>query len=302
MQLIYEGKDITSYANVRRADLTDNADGELDSLDLILDDSKGYWSRWRPEKNHAVQVKDSGFNTGIMYIDEIGQQRGAIILRGLPVKQEAKTEYIRAWDKIRFLELAREVAGRYQLQLEAYGVQEQLYSRVDQCGADLQFLAWRCALEGYALKVTGGKLVIFSQSYMESQAAARTIKPCDIDGDFVYKDKSTQIYSACRITYQGIQGEFIAPGVYGPTLKYFDLAVGSIGEAQRFARGLLRAKNCMEKTFACTLRYDAGIAAGNTVELSGFGLADGKYLVHQVIHKFVIGKTSVKLRRPLEGY
>jgi len=303
LQLIYEGKDITGYVDIRKADLTDNAGGELDSLDLVINDTKGYWSQWKPEKNHTVQVKDSGFDTGIMYVDEIGQNRGAIVLRGLPVKQEAKTENVRAWDNVRFLEIARQIASLQSLQLETYGIQDQFYSRVDQYSmSDLQFLAWRCLLEGYSLKVTAGKLVIFSQTYMESQASALTIKPGDIDGNFVYKDKTTQIYSACKITYQGIQGEFSAPGVYGPTLKFFDLAVGNIGEAQRFAKGLLRSKNCMEKTFACTLRFDAGIAAGNTVELLGFSLADGKYFAHQVIHRFVEGRTGLKLRKPLEGY
>lgn len=303
MQLIYEGKDITGDIEIRGADLTDNAGGELDSLDLTIDDSRGFWSQWKPEKNHTVQVKESGFDTGIMYIDEIVQQRGMILLRALPIKQEAKTGNVKAWDNVTFLELAREIAGKVGLSLETYGVQDQFYSRVDQHGeSDLQFLAWRCLLEGYALKVTNGKLVIFSQPYMESQAAARVIKPEDVDGDFVYKQKSTQIYGACKITYQDIQYEFKDPNVYGPTLKCFDIAVGNVGEAERFTKGLLRAKNCMEKTFTCKLRFDAGIAAGNAVELSGFGLADGKYFAYQVIHRFVEGKTALKLRKPLEGY
>jgi len=302
MQLLYEDKDITNYIDIRQADLADNAGGELDSLELILDDSKGYWSSWEPEKNHTVQVKDSGFDTGLMYVDEIWQQRGKIILRSLPIKQEAKASRVKAWENIRLLELVQEIASRWGLSVDTYGITNQYYSRVDQNDADFKFLAWRALLEGYALKVSGGKLILFSNSYMEGLDTAREITVEDIDGDFLYRDKSAEIYSSCKIIGNGAQGEFIAPGVYGPTLKYYDLAIGGIGEGKRFAAGLLRDKNCLEKTLSCQLRFDPGIAAGNTVQLTGFGLADGKYFAYQVTHKFVDGKTGLKLRKPLEGY
>ena len=303
MQLIYEGKDITGDVDIRQADLIDNAGGKLDSLDLTLDDSKGYWSQWKPEKNHTLQVKDSGFNSGVMYVDEIVQQRGEVTLRALPIKQEAKTPNTKAYEKVQFLEIARIIASKYNLSLQTYGVTDYMYSRVDQSDqADLEFLALRCLMESCSLKISGGKLIIYGQPYMENQAPYREITINDIDGDFVYLDKSTEIFGACRVTSNGIEGEFSAPDVYGPALKYFDLAVGSIGEANRFATGLLRAKNCTEKTFSCQLRFDPGIAAGNTVQLSSFGLADGKYFAHQVIHRFIEGKTSLRLRKPLEGY
>lgn len=302
MYLIYEGKDITDDIEIRRADLADNAGGELDSLELVLDDTKGYWSTWAPEKNHTVQVNDSGFDSGIMYIDEISQQRGAIVLRALPIKQEAKASRVKAWENIRLLEIAQEIASRWGLSVEAYGITNHYYSRVDQTDADFKFLAWRCLLEGYALKVSGGKLILFSNQYMEGLDTAREITVEDIDGDFLYQDKSSGIFGACKIVSGGITGEFTASGTYGPTLKYFDLAIGSLGEGKRFAAGLLRDKNCLEKTLSCQLKYDPGIAAGNTVQLSGFGLADGKYFTYQVIHKFVDGKTGLKLRKPLEGY
>jgi len=302
MYLIYEVKDITDDVEIRRADLTENAGGELDSLELVLDDSKGFWSQWGPEKNHTVQVKDSGFDSGIMYIDEIGQQRGAIVLRALPIKQEAKQERVKAWENIRLLELVQEIASRWGLTAETYGITNHYYSRVDQSDPDIKFLAWRALLEGYALKVSGGKLILFSNAYMEGLDTAREITVEDIDGDFLYQDKASGIFGACKIINGGIKGEFTASGAYGPTLKYFDLAIGSIGEGKRFAAGLLRDKNCLEKTLSCQLKFDPGIAAGNTVQLSGFGLADGKYFAYQVIHKFVDGKTGLKLRKPLEGY
>jgi uncharacterized protein len=303
MQLMYEGKDITSDVEIRKADLTDNAGGELDSLELYLNDPKGLWSQWKPEKNHSVQIKESGFDSGVMYIDEISQSRGLVILKALPIKQEAKTENVKAWNNVRFLEFAQEIANNHGLTLQTYDIQNHFYTRVDQLGqADFYFLAFRCLLEGYALKVSGGKLIIYNESVMEAQTPTKTLTLNDIDGDFLYKDKSHQIYGACKIAIKSFPFKFKAPGTYGPTLKVFDLFPGSLGESERFSKGLLRSKNKFEKMFSGAIRLDPGIAGGNTVELKTFGLADGNYFAYQVIHKYVEKRTVLKLRKPLGGY
>jgi len=300
MQLLYEGINIAGDVEIRKADLIDNAGGELDSLELEINDTQGLWSQWGPEKNNTIQVKKDGFDTGVMYVDEIGQRRGTIILKGLPIKQEAKTERFKAWENVRLLEMAQEIASRWGLSVQTYGITNQYYERVDQESTDFQFLAGRCLLEGYSLKTYNGKLIIFDQPYMEGLAPVKTVNVDETDRDFDFKNKSSGIYGACRIKYSGIDYTYTAGA--GPTLLYTDLVVASIAEAQRFTKGLLRARNCLEKTLALTMLYDAGIAAGNTVTAAGFGLADGKYFVQQIVHRFVDGKTRLKLRGLLEGY
>lgn len=303
LQLIYEGKDITNDVEIRKADLIDNAGGELDSLELHLNDPKGLWSQWKPEKNHVIQIKESGFDSGVMYADEIKQQRGLVILKAIPMKQEAKTPNIKAWDNVMFLGIAKELAIKHGLTLHVYGVQDQLYIRVDQYDqADFEFLSWRCLLESCALKLSDGKLIIYSEPYIESQTTPKTLTPEDIDGDFLFRNKSSQIYGSCKISHKDIQYEFKDPNTYGPILKEFGIALGSLGEAQRFSKGLLRSKNKLEQTISGVIRLDAGIAAGITLKLINFGLADGNYFTNQVIRKFVEKRTVLKLRKPLEGY
>lgn len=302
MQLIYEGKDISQDVEIRKANLSENAGGELDSLEVHCNDPKGLWSQWNPSKNHTVQVKQNGFDSGIFYADEILQQRGLITIKALPVKQEAKSEYTRAWDNIQLLKMAQEIATKQGLSLEAYEVENYLYSRVDQYQqTDLDFLSKRCILESCALKVTNGKLVIFSEPYMESQGSVKTIFPSDIDGDYYFKIKSSQIFGSCKVSARDIQYEYKATNAYGPTFKAYDIPLGSLEEARRFAKGLLRAKNKYEQTFLGTIRFDAGISAGNVVALQNYGLADGNYFVYQVTYKFDQNKMVLKLRRALEG-
>jgi hypothetical protein len=303
MQLIYEGKDITDAIEIRKADVTDNAGGELDSLELQSNDPKGYWSQWNPEENHTIQIKESGFDTGTMYADEISQRRGLIIIKALPVKQETKTENTKAWDNVRFLTIARELANKNRLTLQTFGVQNQLYSRVDQFElSDLSFLDWLCQLEGNALKITGQKLVIFNEQYMESQVPDKTITPDLIDGDFCFKNKSAQIYGVCKLKSGDIQYEFRDPDTFGPTLKVNNLTINSLAEAERFCKGLLRSKNKFEQTFSGSVKLDPGIAAGITLKLEDFGLADGNYFAYQIVHKLVEKRTVLRLRKPLEGY
>lgn len=303
MQIIYEGRDITGAVEVKKADITDNAGGVADSLELWFDDTKGFWSQWKPEKNHKVRIKEAGFDSGLMYIDELEQKRGFFLVRALSIPQEAKTDRIKAWEAVRFMEIATEIANRYGFNLQVYGVQNHLYERVDQCEqADFAFLAWRCTLEGYSLKVTDGKAVIYDERYMEFQPAAKTINADQFDGDYTFRIKSTGIFGSCRVSYGDIVYEFRPERVSGPILKYTGIYVSSQGEAERFAKNLLRSRNKFECSGYVTIELATDLAAGNTVQIRGVGLADGKYYCEQVIHKLVDKKTLLRLRKPLEGY
>jgi len=303
MQLIYEGQDITGAVEIKKADIVDNAGGMADSLELWFDDPQGFWSQWKPQKNHKVRLKESGFDSGLMYVDELEQQRGLFIIRALSVPQEAKTDNTKAWESVRFMELATEISGKYGFGLQIYGVQNHLYDRVDQVEqADFEFLAWRCLLEGYSLKITDGKVIIFAERYMESQAPVKTIYKEQLDGDYSFRSKSTEIYGACRISYGNISYEFRPLGTSGPTLKITDIYVSSQGEAERFSQSLLRSKNKYAQLGYCTIELDPGLAAGNMIQIQGVGMADGKHLCWQVIHRLVGKKTFLRLRRPVEGY
>ncbi|MFO7153934.1 MAG: hypothetical protein DIU64_003095 [Caldicoprobacter oshimai] len=303
MRIIYEGVDITEAIEVKKADIIDNAGGVADSIELWFDDPQGFWSQWQPQKNHRVELKEGGFDSGVMYVDELEQKRGFFIIRALSIPQEAKTDRTKSWENIRFMELANELAAKYGFPLETYGVQNYLYQRVDQYEqADFEFLAWRCMLEGYALKIAGEKVIIYSEKYIESQAPAKTLYIDQFDGDFGFRIKATGIFGACRVSYGDISYEFRPAGTLGPTMQITDIYVSSQGEAERFAKNLLRAKNKYEHTGYCTIELDPGIAAGTVLQIAGVGLADGKYFCEQTVHRLVERKTFLRLRRPVEGY
>lgn len=303
LKLIYEGKDITDEVQIQSADITDNAGGMADSLEICFSDTKKLWSEWKPRKNNKVQIIQDGFDTGEMYIDELEQQRGIFIIRALSIPKEAKTQYTKAWENVRFMEFAGEIASKYGFELQAYGIENHLYTRVDQFEmADFEFLAWRCRLEGYMIKIAGNKVVIYDERFMENTEPANTINLGTMDGNYAFKSKSTGVYGICRVTCGSLQYEFTAANVLGPTLKINDMYFDSLAEGERYSKGLLRYHNKHENIGKFTIKLDPGLAAGNTINISGIGLGDGKYFCDQVVHKLVSNKTYLRVRRPLEGY
>lgn len=303
MQLIYDGKDITDAVEIQVADIMDNAGGIADSVEIHFDDPKGVWSQWEPKKNDKIQLNNDSNNSGIMHVDELEQQRGIFVVKALSIPQEAKTTHTKGWEEVRFLEIANEIASKYGFKLETYGIQNHLYNRVDQYEqADFVFLAHRCALEGYMLKITDGKVVIYDEKYMESLTPVRTINADEFDGNYSFKSISTGIYGSCKITHGNIYYTFKPSNVYGPQLNVPDVYISSQGEAERYSKGLLRFRNKYENVGYIKVELDPTIAAGNTIQIQGVGLSDGKYFCNQVTHKLVDNKTVLRLRKPLEGY
>lgn len=303
MQLIYEGKDITGSVDLRKAEVIDKAGNELDSNEIYANDPEGLWSKWRPAKNHVIELRNGGFTSGKMYLDEIGQEAGLMILKALPVKQQAKQSNSKGWDKVTFLELAQEFAGRHSLQLKTYGIHNYTYQRVNQVETpDLVFLAGRCLLEGYVLKISDGSLVIYDEKYMEIQASVETIYINDFNGNFSYMDKSTGIYGGCSIVFEDFSYTYTAPDVYGPIIKTNNIPVYNLAEAQRYARNITRSHNKFEKTLSFTVDLDSKFTAGNTVEVKGTGIADAKYFIYEARHRMLHNKKLLKLRQIPEGY
>jgi hypothetical protein len=303
VQLIYYGRDITGSVELNKVTITDNAGGISDSAELVFSDTEGLWSRWNPQKGETFEVKNDGFSSGLLYVDALEQQRGKFLLKGLSIPQNAKTAQTKSWEEIRFLSLAGEIAGKYGYKLKTYGVQNWLYSRVDQIEqTDFEFLAYRCMLEGYILKINGGKMIIYDIDYLKMQAAQKVVYRDELLGEYFFKSSATGLYHSCVVRGNALQAEYTpnnAPA--GPTLKK-NLPAGNLAEARRWARGLLIYANQSENVGSIQVHLDAGIAAGSMLEISGVGMADGKYFVDQAIQKLTEERTLLRLRKPLEGY
>ncbi len=111
-------------------------------------------------------------------------------------------------EKVKFLQLAQEIAGRHSLTLETYGITDQTYDYVEQNNlADFAFFQNRCTLEGAAFLVYDGKLVVYDEAYMESQQPVDTITITPAN-DFEYRDEGTNAYGSAEAVNGGLTGTF----------------------------------------------------------------------------------------------
>lgn len=307
MNIIYEDVDISDSIEVLTADVYDNAGGIADSVRLVLSDTMGLWSKWKPEKGNRIEIAENYFSSGTMFIDHLEQSRGEFIIKAISLPPKAKTPNTKLWENIRFLKLAEEIAGKYDFTLQTYGIRDWQYHHVNQIEQpDFDFLAYRCLLEGYMLKICNEKVIVYDERSQERQDAVITVNVDDIDGAYNFKSTSTGLFKSCLVycsTEKGlIKSSFEPPhGCTGPVLKR-NVYADSQEEAMRFARGLLRAVNKGENTGRIQIELNPELAAGCNIEINQTGFGDGKYFIEQVIHKLTEGKTLLRLRRPLEEY
>ena len=80
---------------------------------------------------------------------------------------------------------------------------------------------------------------------------------------------------------------------------------GVTPNTERIVRARTRQKNKKEWTFNMRLLGDTRLRAGNTIELTDWGVFDGKYIIEKAEHT-VSGSggytTGIEARRVLEGY
>lgn len=302
MQLYLSGADIASKVGINNIVLLDSAGGVLDSAEVKFSDTQNLWSSWSPQIDDVIRIVADGFDTGDCFIDQIAQERGLYVLRGLSVSSGAKAKKTRSWEKATLLQLAADVAANLGFTLAPYDVPNPTYNWTDQISkTDLRFLQERCLLEGVAVKVNGRKLILYSESTMEQRAATRVIRKQDFWQPPDYSRKRQGTYAGVTVSYGSISGSFSAPGRSGEMLNK-EIYVTSIGEAQRFAKGLLRSINKYEHYITGVIELDLSLAGGSMVQVQNIGTADGLYMVDLVEHRLTDKITMLRLRRRLEGY
>ena len=337
----YNDKDISADLQqyLKSVSYTDNMSGEADDLQLTLEDKAGLWqSAWMPEKGATLDVSVKLTNWqgvgvqivrfGLFEIDEITSS-------GMPSEVQIKavsvpdnnnlrgTERTRSWEKAELKRIANDIATGAELELY-YDVKDYnpVIDRAEQTEqSDLSFLYKLCADHGLALKICNKQLVIFDEAdYEAGESVALVPKPktvyttgslkvLNLLESYSLKSKVRDVYKACHVKYQDsstkqkIEATFTAPDKEtGKTLEVNE-QVTSIADAQRLAKKKLREKNCDEVTGSFNFVGNPELAAAVNIQLSGFGVFDGKYIITKAQHDIGSGyTTSIDVRRCLDGY
>ena len=299
MSIIYQGTDITELIDVQGAQATDCEGGRADELRLQLSDVAKMWDQWKPQRGDEIRLVENGYDSGIMYLDEITSGPSECTLRAASINHTARVESYQAWEGITLRRLILDFAARYGLTPDLFDVPDVSYQRIAQYGDyDMAWLSRRCMMEGCALKIYDGRLVVYEQRKAEQGASVATIELTN-NTPYTYREVGHLARSGCVLESGAVRGRFDAPDGTGPVMVVRDVAAGSIAEAKRYARGLLREQNKRMVTLSVRQILDGVYAAGECVNVEGSVAADGIWFVSSVLYDFIGEMVALELRRPI---
>lgn len=305
IQLTYRGVDITEDVFINSCYHDMYAAGRSDELHLRVNDARNAWDSWAPAIGDEIKVDYGSVGTGAMFVSAVVPMNGIyeIVARSAPPSGFVLNS--KAWQKVRFLQLAAEIAERNGLEFASYGVTDVLYDYILQSGeSDFHFLHRIAQLEGCAFLVYDKRLVLYSEAYMEAQAPAEVLN-VTVDGDYKYTDARERMYGSCVIERGIYTGSFTANNGSNRVFRPADVShVNSNEEARRFAKNLLRAKNKGCCSGFVRSRILPGYAAASTIELANVRAPswDGAVFLDHIRNDYGAGKSKLFFRRPLEGY
>ena len=300
MELIYEG--VTLDVVIKDYKINDGMGGKADSIEVKFADIKHECRKWQFKKNDCIELIEKPFTTGKMFVDGFSCSNGDYTIVALSIKKSIKTKQTKTWERIEFLDLAEDLIESHGLKLETYGVENFRYQRVDQVKRNnIEFLNYRCILEGYNLKITDGKAVIVSEKYLEEQEPILIIEPDQFIGNYNFNCTSNRVFGGCEVSSFS-NGNIIGKYVIDSSLEILrikDIPVFSIEEANRFSKNILRSYNKKELTGSFSINKNNKIAAGCTLRIESLDLFNGKYIIENMFKGFD-GKTKLNVRRVLE--
>lgn len=327
----YNGADISADISdsLTEFSFTDRAHGKQDDISIGLQDKRGLWrGAWMPSKGAtlraAIQVLDwlrpgdnRRLDCGQFSVDEIEYRFppsemhiGAVSVSiDSDLRQELKT---RGWQATTLRGIAASVAKSSGLDLLYDARVNPHWKRVDQREeSDAALVERLCRAAALNCKVTAGKLVIFSGSDYDQLPAVATFTPDSpdlISGQF--QTKTDQVYRGCTCSYWNPKLQRLVHHTYYPKnaprsgkLLKLNGRYESKAQADDAAKAALRNSNGQEYTGALRLMGRPDIAAGQNVEISGWGGFDRKFAVAEARHTYSNsgGYTSeLSLRTTLE--
>ncbi len=305
IEVIYKGKDITSYISINKCIHDMYAEGRSDTLFLRLNDTAGLWDKWQPQTGDDIAVNYGNAKTGKMFVFSCSPTNGLYTIKAMSVPPTYREKNSKTWQKVKLTQIGSEIAAKHGLSFKSYGVTDYLYEYILQDNqSDFAFLHNRCILEGCSFVVYDGVLTIYSQTYMESQQASEVFS-FSSDTDFEFWERTASCYGSCEIERGAYKGSFTAGNGLAAVLRPNDnISIGSNDEAVRFAKNLLRNANKNAKTGYIRAVVLTGYAPASNINMKNARAAtwNGQAFVTQVRNDYGDCTSKIFFRKALEGY
>lgn len=306
MEVMYEGVNIYPEISVNACIHEMYAEGKADQVTLRLNDTRFLWDGWNPKEGDTLLISEENATTGKMWVTAAKPENGLFTLRASSVPEAAiKTKVDKAWENVHLSQIAEDIAGNHGLSLESHGVESIFYPYLRQQNvSDMVFLREQALFESCSVLVFDGKLVLYSEPFLEQEAPKGTLA-IEAKRDFEYTDDSGKNYSQCLLQSGVFKGSFKDSSVAEENILRTKRAiyVTSDGEASRYAKGLLRNANKKNRFGILYQPFLPDYAAGSTVNLetTGYLSWDGAVFITHLRHDYVEKTSKVFFRRLLEG-
>jgi len=324
VKLYYNGVDIYHEVSLNYCVHEMYAERQADTLVIRFNDTKGTWSRWNPSDGDVIRFTEGAGDTGQMFLYSMKPENGFFTIRAMSMPKSGIVRKSKSWAGVRFLQLGNEIAENHGLTFQEYGCADQVYPYLRQENeTDFALFSRLCTLEGCQMLIYDGKLLAYSEQYIEQQDAAGTLE-VDENGNFAYQDNQSACFGSCEVTAGSFSGSFTAPDAENAAVLRAEciaeaqmrvpglplsggrtvLMASSNAEAARFARGLLRNVNKYGRTGQFSKALLTGYAAASILRLKTgkAGAWDGPVFVYKVRNDFAGNKSTLYFRNLLEGY
>lgn len=279
MMLEINGHDATSYFEVERLQVTDNAGGRADAMELVFDPSNAGFYVAAPQVGDEIRATVGGYDSGNMFVDETRQTPEAYTVGAVSAPPAARVPRNQGWEDVRLTDVLEEVALRCGLGLEVYAEADYRYRRLKQEDeTDLDFLRKRCMLECWTMKVYNGKIIVYDAVALANDEPGKTMA---IEGSYSLMHSRTAHFDAVRLKTIGLTAEY-RQGDGNRVLELSSIPFFSLGEGERYCKGILHAQNRHIKRLTFASGEENTFAAGGVIGVTGEGELNGKYLIDRV--------------------
>ena len=304
IEVKYKGKEISEDISIITCYHDMYCEARTDTLNIVFDDSEHVWDSWGVKTNDEIAVEYGAIKTGTMFVYSAKPSNGLFEIVATSVPASYKDKKNKAWQKIKFKAMCREIAGNHGLSADFYGVDDVMYSYIMQSNeGDFAFLNRIVQLEGCAFLIYDKKLIVYSEKYMEAKSGDEI--EIGEDTDYEYDDKSGWLFGSCKIEQGKYAGEYTASNgskkVFIPKLNF---TVGNKSDANRYAKNMLRYanKNAYTGYFYSSILTGYAPASIGNISNERAPSWDGKVFFTHVRNDYAKGKSKIYFRKPLVGY
>lgn len=307
LALFYKGVNLNKYTT--HVVYTDHAQGQLDELDVRLEDREGLWrGSYFPDKGDDLEAfiicldwEEPGHKTilkcGKFRIDEVTLQGppDTVSIKAFSAKTDknSRTERkIHKWEPAVLHTIAGDIAKQGGLKLVWKGHDATWERKEQREEGDLNFLRRLCQSVGNLVKVKDDELRVYAQSALESQSAAhKLILGQSWIKSYHFRTHTHDVYKGAEVKYWDYKKRELYTHVHlaekspkSAEMLQIKQRVECLGDAIKLAQSSLHNKNRAEVEADFCLVGDTNLHAMNMVNLDGFGRFNGDYFIEQARH------------------